>query len=360
MNIDTASKINSTTSTSRSNTQNSSQKEGEVNFKDELKSLSSSKEEKQVEEKDSKQVKNTNDDETKNNNTNSDDDINEVIDGLQYIVKEVNDAKTDEKLGQKDDKIGFEIKPKDNNTDNNDMINNDLNIQDPKEPIMPQMNSGMNFNSDGQPFTAFVQQNQNQLANNQDDLKEESEILSTMAENIAMINRNNLLNSQNEKAKPEVKTVSNSEGIKKVDSKTNVTVDTIVSYDTVTMNENDVDFFANLVQNGEVDMNSIKNAEKSSQVSKTLADLLAKSMEDNKPVRIDFDNNISVIIKISRNGKISADFLPSSQIAEAYLKENLPLLRQKFDDNNIDYEQLNQRKQQQDGKNRRKKGRDDE
>ena len=360
MNIDTASKINSTTSTSRSNTQNSSQKEGEVNFKDELKSLSSSKEEKQVEEKDSKQVKNTNDDETKNNNTNSDDDINEVIDGLQNIVKEVNDAKTDEKLGQKDDKIGFEIKPKDNNTDNNDMINNDLNIQDPKEPIMPQMNSGMNFNSDGQPFTAFVQQNQNQLANNQDDLKEESEILSTMAENIAMINRNNLLNSQNEKAKPEVKTVSNSEGIKKVDSKTNVTVDTIVSYDTVTMNENDVDFFANLVQNGEVDMNSIKNAEKSSQVSKTLADLLAKSMEDNKPVRIDFDNNISVIIKISRNGKISADFLPSSQIAEAYLKENLPLLRQKFDDNNIDYEQLNQRKQQQDGKNRRKKGRDDE
>ena len=360
MNIDTASKINSTTSTSRSNTQNSSQKEGEVNFKDELKSLSSSKEEKQVEEKDSKQVKNTNDDETKNNNTNSDDDINEVIDGLQNIVKEVNDAKTDEKLGQKDDKIGFEIKPKDNNTDNNDMINNDLNIQEPKEPIMPQMNSGMNFNSDGQPFTAFVQQNQNQLANNQDDLKEESEILSTMAENIAMINKNNLLNSQNEKAKPEVKTVSNSEGIKKVDSKTNVTVDTIVSYDTVTMNENDVDFFANLVQNGEVDMNSIKNAEKSSQVSKTLADLLAKSMEDNKPVRIDFDNNISVIIKISRNGKISADFLPSSQIAEAYLKENLPLLRQKFDDNNIDYEQLNQRKQQQDGKNRRKKGRDDE
>lgn len=372
MNIDTASKINSTTSTSRSNTQNSSQKEGEVNFKDELKNLSSAKDEKAVEEKndakaepkdekkaveEKSQVKES---EEKDDSTAENADINDVIGGLQDIVKEVNDAKTDEKLGQKDDKIGFEIKPKDNNTDNNDMINNDLNIQEPKEPIMPQMNSGMNFNSDGQPFTAFVQQNQNQLSNNQDDLKEESEILSTMAENIAMINKNNLLNSQNEKAKPEVKTVSNSEGIKKVDSKTNVTVDTIVSYDTVTMNENDVDFFANLVQNGEVDMNSIKNAEKSSQVSKTLADLLAKSMEDNKPVRIDFDNNISVIIKISKNGKISADFLPSSQIAEAYLKENLPLLRQKFDDNNIDYEQLNQRKQQQDGKNRRKKGRDDE
>ena len=84
-------------------------------------------------------------------------------------------------------------------------------------------------------------------------------------------------------------------------------------------------------------------------------------MNDNKPVRIDFDNNISVIIKISRNGKISADFLPSSQVAEAYLKENLPLLKQMFDENNIDYEELNQRKQQkQDTQDNRKKGRKDE
>ena len=75
---------------------------------------------------------------------------------------------------------------------------------------------------------------------------------------------------------------------------------------------------------------------------------------------IDFDNNISVIIRISKDGKISADFLPSSQVAEAYLKENLPLLRQKFDDNNINYDELNQRRQKQDERNNRKKGRDDE
>ena len=75
----------------------------------------------------------------------------------------------------------------------------------------------------------------------------------------------------------------------------------------------------------------------------SLADLLAKSMENNQPLRIDFDNNISVIIKISRDGKITADFLPSSQVAEAYLKENLPILRQRFNDNNIEYDSLNQR-----------------
>ena len=83
-------------------------------------------------------------------------------------------------------------------------------------------------------------------------------------------------------------------------------------------------------------------------------------MEDHKPVRIDFDNNISVIIKIDRAGKISADFLPSSQVAEAYLKENLPLLKQRFDDNNIDYNELNQRQRKQDNQEDKKKGRKDE
>ena len=88
--------------------------------------------------------------------------------------------------------------------------------------------------------------------------------------------------------------------------------------------------------------------------------MLAKSMENNQPVRIDFDNNISVIIRVSRNGKISADFLPSSQVAEAYLKENLPLLRQRFDDNNIEYDELNQRNSREQDRQNRKKERENE
>jgi len=84
-------------------------------------------------------------------------------------------------------------------------------------------------------------------------------------------------------------------------------------------------------------------------------------MEKNQPVRIDFDNNISVIIKISREGKITADFLPSSQVAEAYLRENLPLLRQRFDDNNIEYDSLNQRERRDNNKeNKKKKERNNE
>ena len=287
-----------------------------------------------------------------------------MLNGLQSAVDEVSQIKKDGIVVQKYDMFedGFkkeEQSPdKTNKQEVNTVINNDINIQEPKEQIMPQMDLGMNFNSDGKPFSDFVPQNQNQLSMSEKDLKEESEILSTMAENIAMINKNIVEQPKNTVSK--TKTVSDTSGVKKVDKKTNLVVETIVKYDSIIMDKSDVDFFTKLVEGGSINMDSLRGADKSSQVSKTLADMLAKSMQDNKPVRIDFDNNISVIIRISREGKISADFLPSSQVAEAYLKENLPLLRQKFDENNIDYDELNQRKQPQDERNNRKKGRDNE
>ena len=287
-----------------------------------------------------------------------------MLNGLQSAVDEVSQIKKDGIVVQKYDMFedGFkkeEQSPdKTNKQEVNTVINNDINIQEPKEQIMPQMDLGMNFNSDGKPFSDFVPQNQNQLSMSEKDLKEESEILSTMAENIAMINKNIVEQPKNTVSK--TKTVSDTSGVKKVDKKTNLVVETIVKYDSIIMDKSDVDFFAKLVEGGSINMDSLRGADKSSQVSKTLADMLAKSMQDNKPIRIDFDNNISVIIRISREGKISADFLPSSQVAEAYLKENLPLLRQKFDENNIDYDELNQRKQPQDERNNRKKGRDNE
>ena len=270
---------------------------------------------------------------------------------------------------------------KDKNNEENGLINNDMNIQESKEPVMPQMNSGMNFDTNGQPFREFMNNQQQELSLSQKDLEEETAILSTMSENIAIASKNMLLNKNTQKesekvepvkleqnaettqerVQPRVKTVSNEQGIKKVDTKTNVTVETVVKYDSVIMDAGDVEFFTKLVEQGSVDMNTtVQHAGKSAQVSKTLADMLAKSMQDNQPVRIDFDNNISVIIKISKQGKISADFLPSSQIAEAYLKDNLPLLKQRFDDNNIEYDELNQRKQRQDEKENRKKGHKDE
>lgn len=281
---------------------------------------------------------------------NPDEELDKAVVGLNSIVEEFN---------QSEDKLSGYIKKDIDLTDNTNMINNDMNIQDNKD-ILPQMNPNMNFSGNGQPFSSFMTNNSEDnksetLGSSAQDLAEEAAILSTMAENIALANRNQALN--------DTKTVTNEEGIKKVDSQTGIKIENIVKYDTVIMNEADVEVFANLVENGEINMNNLapKAAEKSVQVSKTLADMLAKSMETNQPVRINFDNNISVIIRISRDGKITADFLPSSQVAEAYLKENLPILRQRFDENNIDYESLNQRERRNSGKeNNRKKDRNNE
>ncbi len=387
MNIDTQAKITSVNTSST--TSSKTQKESDVKFSDELNQISKSEKEENIidsktdePKKEDVKVEQKGVNEEKKSEIKKEDDIENIIGGLQQTVQELN------KLNQKNDKINISLKDEifsdDKEKEDNNLIDNNINIQEKKEQQLPQMNANMNFNSNGQPFAAFVQNNNdnNQLSASESDLAEENAILSTMSENMAIAQKNMLLkkDKQNEVAQPvelenvqpqkqsennvetpKTKTVTNEQGIKKVDAKTNITTDTVVKFDDIAMNKNDVEFFANLVENGSVDMNSVTNSQKSSQISKTLADMLAKSMEDNKPIRINFDNDISVIIKINKNGKISADFLPSSQVAEAYLKENLPILKQRFDDNNIDYEELNHRKQeQQDDRNNRKKGRKDE
>ena len=327
MNIDVSSKVTSTNNVSTTYS-SKNQSDDSVKFSDELSSLSSK------ETKEPEKTENTEKQQEAEENA-GDEELGDVIDGLEDAVAEMND-----KLNKPE---------KEDNT----LINNDMNIQEQKDLQMFQMNANMNFNSDGQPFANFMNsQDEQKLSASAKDLEEESAILSTMSENIAMANKNRLLNEN-------VKTVSNSEGVRKVDKQSNVTVETVVKFDNVIMSKDDADFFAKLVENGQADMTQATL--KSSKVSKTLADLLAKSMKDNQPVRIDFDNNISVIIKISRDGKISADFLPTSQVAEAYLKENLPLLKQRFDENNIEYDELNHRERKQDNeKEDRKKEQKDE
>lgn len=238
------------------------------------------------------------------------------------------------------------------------LINNDFSIDN--KDNLPQMTPNMNFSGDGQPFSSFMNNEEHKkdekLVSTAKELEEENAILSTMAENIAMANKVQI-------DEPQVKVISKNDGIKKIDTKTNIVQETIVKYDTVIMNEADVEVFTELVQNKEVDITKLapESAQKSVHVSKTLADMLAKAMEENKPVRIEFDNGISVIIKISRGGKLSADFLPSTQVAEAYLKENLPVLKQRFDEQNIDYDELNRRERRnQDREQNRKKGRENE
>ncbi|MCM1003004.1 MAG: hypothetical protein NC408_01535 [Candidatus Gastranaerophilales bacterium] len=339
------------TTPAKSQVVKSTQKDSSVKFADELKELK-----KKTEAEENVPAKSKEKD-VKKKEQEPEKDLDKTLEELTSVVEELN---------QSDEKSSEELKTGDKLTDNTNkgenLINNDFNIQDNKD-ILPQMNPNMNFSGDGQPFSSFMgNENNNQnsnggLSSSAADLAEEAAILSTMAENIAMANKNTLVQETAEK------TVNREEGIKKVDVKSGITIENVVKYDSIIMNEADVEVFAALAETGEANLNNLapESAQKSVQVSKTLADMLAKAKETQQPLRIDFDNGISVIIKISRDGKVSADFLPSTQIAEAYLKENLPLLKQRFDEKNLEYEELNRRERREQNKeDNQKKGRRNE
>lgn len=139
------------------------------------------------------------------------------------------------------------------------------------------------------------------------------------------------------------------------------------------MTEQDANFFIELVKNNQETGQTVADtatqmlqdvqkladdAQQTTRVSKALADMIGEAAKTNKPFRINFDKNISVIIKIDREGKISAEFLPGDKAVEQFLRTQLPMLRQKFNDENIDYKDLNYRQSNggRQNRERRKRG----
>ena len=137
---------------------------------------------------------------------------------------------------------------------------------------------------------------------------------------------------------------------------------TTVDYDVINMSDSDANFFVNLVQNTDMSMQSIaanisdqmaegaQNIQKNVQVSSVLMDKLAESMKTNQPFRIDFDKDVSVIIKVNTDGSLAANFIPGDKAVEQYLRNNIASLRQRFDEQDLSYTQLsysNLRQQQQ-------------
>ncbi len=145
------------------------------------------------------------------------------------------------------------------------------------------------------------------------------------------------------------------------------------NYDVINMSDSDANFFANLVQNTDMSMKSISdsvnqalmnnNAEtvqKNVQVSSVLMDKLAESMKTSQPFRIDFDKDVSVIIKVNKDGSLAANFIPGDKAVEQYLRNNISSLRQRFDEQNLPYSELNysnrNRQQQERRRNNKENG----
>ena len=144
---------------------------------------------------------------------------------------------------------------------------------------------------------------------------------------------------------------------------------TTIDYDVINMSDEDANFFANLVQNTDMSMkdiatqvaesNNVQTA-KSVQVSSVLMEKLADSLRTNQPFRIDFDKDVSVIIKVNKDGSLSANFIPGDKAVEQYLRNNISYLRQRFDEENLSYSELNYSNSREQNRQKQKKENDNE
>lgn len=132
-----------------------------------------------------------------------------------------------------------------------------------------------------------------------------------------------------------------------------------VDYSNINMTFDDAKFFADLVQNTDKTLqdvmtdlksNTEQTVQKASQhvkVSSTLMNALNEAVKSNQPVRINLDKDVSVIIKVDKDGALSATFIPGDKAVEEYLRQNISTLRQRFDDQELSYRDLSYSRQKQ-------------
>ncbi len=139
----------------------------------------------------------------------------------------------------------------------------------------------------------------------------------------------------------------------------------------ISMTKGDADFFINLAQNNDVSMQNVvsqaqtmlnqgadvKEVKQNVQISQTLLNALNNARETNQPMRIDFDQNVSVILRIGKDGAISANFIPGDRAVEQYLRNNIENLKATFNENDLPYTDLSysNRGSKQQKENRRNK-----
>lgn len=149
-----------------------------------------------------------------------------------------------------------------------------------------------------------------------------------------------------------------------------------IDYGSISMSDDDAMFFATLVTKTDMSMQSIagefqksldvsnvENVQKTAKVSSALLEALSDSMKSNKAFRIDFDKDVSVVMRVDKNGNLNANFIPGDKAVEAYLRNNISYLKQRFDEQNLPYNELTyskHKRQSQDEERRNNKESKDE
>ena len=125
--------------------------------------------------------------------------------------------------------------------------------------------------------------------------------------------------------------------------------------DSLNISEEDAIFFNEIVRNpqfslsvskgelinlSELSANNDIQVYKPMSVSKGLFNMISKAQQTQKPVRLDFDNNVTVILKVCKEGKLTAEFIPGDAAVAEYLRNNIPYLKQRFDEQNLAYNDI--------------------
>lgn len=121
----------------------------------------------------------------------------------------------------------------------------------------------------------------------------------------------------------------------------------------------DAQFFIDVVKNNNAGVQNVvqdiqqamtfgtEEVQKSANVSKTLLNALNNTAKTGQAVRIDFGNDVAVIMRVGKDGAIMANFIPGDKAVEEYLKNNIGFLRQRFEEEDIPYSQLSYSQHQQ-------------
>lgn len=174
---------------------------------------------------------------------------------------------------------------------------------------------------------------------------------------MSMVNVNSVLSNDIEQMVNTTNTITNTKilGIEKsAVLSSNTGLFTLDFTDNLSVSQSDAEFFVNLTQKNDISAQNIttqaqtmlnqgadvKEVQQNVRISETLLNAINQAKETNQPLRIDFDQNVSVILRIGKDGTIAANFIPGDKAVEQYLKNNIESLKNTFNENDLSYSDL--------------------